>query len=216
MEPLLEVSELTKHFPVKLPIIQRLLSRERHVVHAVDAVSFALQRGEIGVYKLRFTDRSQPDDAEHVTAVQAQVDHLRLLLDVTQIISSSLATDEVLKHVIDGVIRVTQAQRGFLMMENPAGELEFKVARNFDRTALTTTGLTASNSVLNRVRNTGKAVVLSDTADFDPTESIVKLGLRSVLEEWLGWRGASRDIFLLVLAMLLASLGMRAVFGVFL
>ena len=47
MEPLLEVSELTKHFPVKLPIIQRLLSRERHVVHAVDAVSFALQRGEI-------------------------------------------------------------------------------------------------------------------------------------------------------------------------
>ncbi len=47
MEPLLEVSELTQHFPVKLPIIQRLVSRERHVVHAVDAVSFALQRGEI-------------------------------------------------------------------------------------------------------------------------------------------------------------------------
>ena len=42
------------------------------------------------------------------------------------------------------------------------------------------------------------------------------IGLRSVLEEWLGWRGASRHIFLLVLAMLLASLGMRAVFGVFL
>ena len=42
------------------------------------------------------------------------------------------------------------------------------------------------------------------------------IGLRSVLLEWFGWRGASRDIFLLVLAMLLASLGMRAVFGVFL
>jgi fumarate reductase subunit C len=42
------------------------------------------------------------------------------------------------------------------------------------------------------------------------------IGLRSVLREWFGWRAASRDIFLLALAMLLATLGMRAVFGVFL
>jgi fumarate reductase subunit C len=42
------------------------------------------------------------------------------------------------------------------------------------------------------------------------------IGLRSVLLEWLGWRGASRDVFLVAVAMLLAALGMRAVFGVFL
>jgi fumarate reductase subunit C len=42
------------------------------------------------------------------------------------------------------------------------------------------------------------------------------IGLRSVVTEWLGWRGASRDVFLLGLAMLLAVMGMRAVFGVFL
>jgi len=42
------------------------------------------------------------------------------------------------------------------------------------------------------------------------------IGLRSVLQEWFGWRGASCDTFLLGLAMLLAGLGMRAVFGVFL
>jgi fumarate reductase subunit C len=42
------------------------------------------------------------------------------------------------------------------------------------------------------------------------------IGLRGVLEEWFGWRGASRDAVLLALAMLLAVLGMRAVFGVFL
>jgi len=42
------------------------------------------------------------------------------------------------------------------------------------------------------------------------------IGLRSVLNEWLGWRGASCDLFLLALAMLLAGLGMRAVLGVFL
>lgn len=42
------------------------------------------------------------------------------------------------------------------------------------------------------------------------------IGLRSVLHEWLGWRGASRDAILVALAMLLAVLGMRAVLGVFL
>ena len=42
------------------------------------------------------------------------------------------------------------------------------------------------------------------------------IGLRSVVEEWFGWRGAWRDVFLFGVAMLLAGLGMRAVSGVFL
>lgn len=41
------------------------------------------------------------------------------------------------------------------------------------------------------------------------------IGLRTVLAEWLGWRGRSCDVALVVFAMLLAWLGMRAVFGVF-
>jgi len=41
------------------------------------------------------------------------------------------------------------------------------------------------------------------------------IGLRAVLAEWLGWRGRSRDVFLVVFAMLLAWMGMRAVLTVF-
>jgi len=41
------------------------------------------------------------------------------------------------------------------------------------------------------------------------------IGLRSVLGEWAGWRGRSRDFALLLFAALLAWLGMRAVLGVF-
>jgi fumarate reductase subunit C len=41
------------------------------------------------------------------------------------------------------------------------------------------------------------------------------IGLRPVLGEWLGWRGSSRDLFLLVFAAILAWTGMRAVLGVF-
>ncbi len=42
------------------------------------------------------------------------------------------------------------------------------------------------------------------------------IGLRPVLGEWLRWRGASRDVFLVAVAMLLAALAMRAVLWVFL
>ena len=41
------------------------------------------------------------------------------------------------------------------------------------------------------------------------------IGLRAVLGEWLGWRGASREVVLLLLALFLAIAGMRAVLGVF-
>jgi fumarate reductase subunit C len=41
------------------------------------------------------------------------------------------------------------------------------------------------------------------------------IGLRPVLGEWLGWRGRSRDAVLLLVAMMLAGLGMRAALGVF-
>ncbi|MGH8689575.1 MAG: succinate dehydrogenase [Burkholderiales bacterium] len=42
------------------------------------------------------------------------------------------------------------------------------------------------------------------------------IGLRSVLGEWLGWRGRSRDFCLLAFSGALAWLGMRAVLSVFL
>lgn len=41
------------------------------------------------------------------------------------------------------------------------------------------------------------------------------IGLRSILGEWLGWRGRSRDFFLVVFGTLLAGLGVQAAFAVF-
>ncbi|TAN51291.1 MAG: succinate dehydrogenase [Betaproteobacteria bacterium] len=43
----------------------------------------------------------------------------------------------------------------------------------------------------------------------------VPIGLRPVLGEWLGWRGMSREAFVIALALALAVLGLRAVLGVF-
>ena len=45
--PLLEVEDLVVHYPVKMPFVQRFLSREKLAVHAVDGVSLTLKPGEI-------------------------------------------------------------------------------------------------------------------------------------------------------------------------
>ena len=41
------------------------------------------------------------------------------------------------------------------------------------------------------------------------------IGLRAVLGEWLGWRGASREAALAIFAVALLVLGLRAVLSVF-
>jgi oligopeptide/dipeptide ABC transporter ATP-binding protein len=46
-DALLEVRDLKVYYPVKMPILQRLLLREKPVVHAVEGVDFVLRRGEI-------------------------------------------------------------------------------------------------------------------------------------------------------------------------
>ena len=42
------------------------------------------------------------------------------------------------------------------------------------------------------------------------------IGLRPVMAEWLGWRGRSRDLCVLLFALLLAWMGMRAMLVLFL
>jgi fumarate reductase subunit C len=74
-------------------------------------------------------------------------------------------------------------------------------------------GLTAAE-ILERTR--GHAGWLAFYSVFVLAVTIhAPIGLRSVLAEWLGWRGRSRDAVLALFALLLAWMGMRAALGVF-
>jgi hypothetical protein len=41
------------------------------------------------------------------------------------------------------------------------------------------------------------------------------IGSRAVLAEWLGWRARARDFLLVAFSVVLAGMGLQAVFGVF-
>ena len=111
--------------------------------------------------------------------------HLATLYQITRELNSSLDLGTVLENVMDRVIEVTGAERGFLMLcDNSRGELEFKVARGLDRRDLESPEFQVSTTIIRKVVQT-RQPLLTDNAQFDERftrgDSIMILGLRSIL-----------------------------------
>lgn len=110
---------------------------------------------------------------------------LATLYEITRTLNSSLDLDEVLENVMDQVIEVTRAERGFLMLhDDEPDEMAFKVARGINRSDLQSPEFQVSTTIVEKVQQTRKAL-LTDNAQFDERfkrgESIMILGLRSIL-----------------------------------
>ena len=74
-------------------------------------------------------------------------------------------------------------------------------------------GLTGAE-ILGRTRGNGAWLVFYGVFVF-AVAIHAPIGLRAVLREWLGWRDASCDVFLALLAAFLLYTGLRAVMAVF-
>ncbi len=119
-----------------------------------------------------------------VTALEGRVDQLQALADTSSVINSSLDLTTVLNQVMDTIIRLTGAERGFLMLKDRAGELKFRIARNVERESLDTSAFQVSRTVVDQVAASGEPVVTTNAqADprFSAQESVVGYNLRSIV-----------------------------------
>jgi len=64
---------------------------------------------------------------------QPSAKRLRLLYRLSQTFNSSLDLNEVLNRVMDEVIAVTRAERGFVMLPESDGQLHFHAARGIEQ-----------------------------------------------------------------------------------
>jgi signal transduction histidine kinase len=114
------------------------------------------------------------------------------LYNVSRALGASLDLQVVLDQVMDAIIQLTGAERGFLMLADYDGQLSVKAARNFDQQTLTSEAFLYSTTVANRVLDTG-APVLTTNASEDPRfagrASIVTQSLRSIMATPLRARG---------------------------
>ncbi len=113
-----------------------------------------------------------------------EIDRLTTLYQIAQTINSSLNLDEVLNMVMDRVIEVTGAERGFLMLVDETGQLDFKAARHMDRADIEEPAFQVSRGIVEQVARTGQALLATD-AQFDDRlssrASIFFLGVHSIL-----------------------------------
>ncbi len=122
-------------------------------------------------------------------------DHARLaaLYEVSRTLSSSLNLDEVLISVMDSAIRLTGAERGFLMLfDAERGELAFRLARNAKKENLAEAIFEVSRSVVQAAATSGRAVVTTNAQEdprFARQESVRLYALRSIMASPLVARG---------------------------
>ncbi|HVU51307.1 MAG TPA: sigma 54-interacting transcriptional regulator, partial [Polyangia bacterium] len=123
-------------------------------------------------------------DAALAARAAATESRLRRLLRINKRLNSELRLPRLLETIVDTVIELCDAERGFLLLEDDAGELVVKVARNIDQKTLETAEFELSRSIARQAAAGGEPIVTIDAAGdtrFREALSVSDLHLRSVL-----------------------------------
>ena len=111
-------------------------------------------------------------------------DDLLSLIDISQIVNSSLELNDVLQIVMDTIIRITGAERCFLMLRDENNELQMRMARNWERESIHPSEFEVSKTIINRVADDNQPVLTTNAQEdprFGGQHSIVSYSLRSIL-----------------------------------
>jgi serine/threonine-protein kinase PknK len=89
----------------------------------------------------------------------------------------------VLEMVMDAVIQLTGAQRGFLVLSEN-GDLTLKTGRNFEQLSLNSTDMTISSTIVRRAVETGEPILVENAQQdgrFAEQASVISNQLLSVM-----------------------------------
>jgi PAS domain S-box-containing protein len=110
---------------------------------------------------------------------------LEAVLDISKAINSTLVLDEILQRVMRHAIDLLHAERGFLMLLDDKGHLQFRIAHNIRKEALDTEDdFRISRSIADRVAARGESEYTSNAQE-DPRyahqKSVAELNLRFII-----------------------------------
>ncbi|HAV78978.1 MAG TPA: hypothetical protein DCX53_16635 [Anaerolineae bacterium] len=122
--------------------------------------------------------------SEILIPFEQRFSHLQALAGIGQIVNSTLELDEVLQVVMDTIVRLTEAERGFLMLRDEEGNMQSRIARNWEQESINKNEFAISRTIVERVINSGEAVLTTNAREdprFGGQESIIAFNLRSIL-----------------------------------
>ena len=163
--------------------------------HSIALLRTQVQAGQVdGEFLSRQMDKLT-DLLDRLEAEHRQLKRqgrLEVLYNVSRLLGSSLDLQVVLDQAMDGLIQLTSAERGFLMLRNDDGQVQIKAARNFDQQTLSDDQSNYSRTIVYRVLDTGEPIVTTNAAEdprFAGQSSIVAQALRSIMAAPLRVRG---------------------------
>ncbi|MEO1290678.1 MAG: GAF domain-containing protein, partial [Chloroflexota bacterium] len=170
-------------------------SEFRNLLHALDLVAKQIRTGRVEAdYAIRQIDKvsNKLKDLAQEQESAKSAGRFEALYQVSRILGTSLDLQTVLDQVMDAVIQLTGAERGFLMLNNDDGVLKIKAARNYDQETLSDTKKGYSRTVANIVMDSGNAMLTTD-AQADPRlkeqQSVMTQSFRSIMAAPLIARG---------------------------
>ncbi len=128
-------------------------------------------------------DASPPEAGTELQALEVQA--MASLLDVTRRMNAASDLEGLLDAIVDSLVSVAQADRGFLMLKDDvSGELKFTIARDRNGKPLEEKKFKVSRGVVDEVAQTGETRLIDDAAASDAYNarlSIISLSLRTIL-----------------------------------
>ncbi|MEO5887355.1 MAG: adenylate/guanylate cyclase domain-containing protein [Anaerolineales bacterium] len=142
------------------------------------------KRAPEAIEGLKGLENSLERISEMLIPFEQRHSHLQALAGIGQVVNSTLEVDEVLQIVMDTIIRLMEAERGFLMLRDEQGEMAFRIARNWEQESINKNEFAISRSIVQRVIDSGEAVLTTNAREdprFGGQESIIAFNLRSIL-----------------------------------
>ncbi len=132
------------------------------------------------------------EQLQDVQKTQANALRFEALYHVTRILGTSLELDVVLEQVMDAVIQLTGAERGFIMLRDDDGNLQLKIGRNIDQQSLSLDQASYSRTIVNMVMDNSESLLTTNAVEdprFQSGASILSQGMRSIMACPLRARG---------------------------
>jgi signal transduction histidine kinase len=117
--------------------------------------------------------------------VTPQQEKLAALYEVSSRLSTTLDLGELLNLVMDSIIQLTGAERGYLVLfDEVTGELQVAAARNVDQETLAGGSMEISRTVVQRAATTGQPILTDNAQEdsrFSSHQSVIGYQLRSIM-----------------------------------
>jgi len=114
----------------------------------------------------------------------AQHETMQALSEVGSVINSSLGLKRVLDEVMDTMIVLMKAERGFLMLKDESGDFRVQIARDANHQDLTEDVFAISKSIVREVLEKGKTILTTNAREdprFEQQASVAAYQLLSII-----------------------------------